>query len=137
MRHTVTLFALLCLGAEPALEARLKPLCDAHKGKVAVRVKPLGGGESWSLNADEPMPTASLIKVAVMVEAYEQVKEGKVRLGDMVSLQKEDMVPGSGILTQHFSPGATFPLRDAIRLMIVYSDNTATNLVLDQIGIRP
>ena len=45
-------------------------------------------------------------------------------------------MPGSGILTAHFSDGATFPLRDAVHLMIVYSDNTATNLVLDEIGIR-
>jgi len=45
-------------------------------------------------------------------------------------------VPGSGILTEHFSAGATFPLRDAIRLMTVFSDNTATNLVLDRVGIR-
>ena len=44
-------------------------------------------------------------------------------------------MPGSGILTAHFSDGATFPLRDAVHLMIVYSDNTATNLVLDEIGI--
>ena len=44
-------------------------------------------------------------------------------------------MPGSGILTDHFSDGATFPLRDAVHLMIVFSDNTATNLVLDEIGI--
>jgi beta-lactamase class A len=54
---------------------------------------------------------------------------------DTITLKKEDKVPGSGILTDHFSPGATFPLRDAVRLMIVFSDNTATNLVLDKIGI--
>src|SRR5947209_9648026 len=52
-----------------------------------------------------------------------------------MTLKKEDKVGGSGILTQHFSDGATFPLRDAVRLMIVFSDNTATNLVLDQIGL--
>src|SRR5262249_13616911 len=45
-------------------------------------------------------------------------------------------VPGSGVLTDHFTPGATFCLRDAVRLMIAVSDNTATNMVLDQIGIR-
>ena len=50
-------------------------------------------------------------------------------------LRDEDKVPGSGILTNHFSAGATFPLRDAVRLMIAFSDNTATNLVLDQIGL--
>src|SRR5262249_34737902 len=129
---------LLSWGAEPgatSLEARLAPLAKAHKGQVAIAVKHLRSGESYYLNADEPMPTASLIKLAVMVEAYQQVTEGKVKLTDPVTLRKEDKVEGSGILTYHFSEGATFPLRDAVRLMIVFSDNTATNLVLDKIGI--
>jgi beta-lactamase class A len=110
-------------------------LAKDHKGKVAIAVKHLGTGESYYLNADEVRPTASLIKLAVMVEVYQQVAEDKVKLSDMVTLHKEDKVPGSGILTDHFSDGATFPLRDAVRLMIVFSDNTATNLVLDKIGI--
>jgi beta-lactamase class A len=119
------------------LESRLSPLAKAHKGKVAIAVKHLGSGESYCLNADEPMPTASLIKLPVMLEVYQQAEEGKVKLTDPVTLHKEDKVPGSGILTYHFSDGATFCLRDACRLMIAYSDNTATNLVLDKIGIMP
>ncbi len=82
------------------------------------------------------MPTASLIKVAVMVEAYQQALEGRLSLTDRVTLHDADKVPGSGILTDHFSDGANFSLRDTIRLMIAFSDNTATNLVLDHTGIR-
>ena len=108
---------------------------EAHKGKVAVAVKNLKTGESFAYRADEPMPTASLIKFPVMIEAYRQAAEKKVDLDATVTLKKADKVPGSGILTDHFSDGATFPLRDAVHLMIVYSDNTATNLVLDEIGI--
>jgi beta-lactamase class A len=131
----IVLLSLL-LAAEPdSLEARLAPLAKAHKGKVAIAVKHLGTGESYTLNADEPMPTASLIKLAVMAEVYQQVAEGKVKLTDPVTLHQADKVPGSGILTDHFSDGATFPLVDAVRLMIAFSDNTATNLVLDKIGI--
>src|SRR5689334_3831307 len=107
----------LGLAAEPAgngLQAKLEPLAQAHKGKVAIAVKHLGTGESYFLNADEPMPTASLIKLAVMAEAYQQAAEGKVKLSDPVTLKKDDKVPGSGILTYHFSDGATFPLRDAV-----------------------
>jgi beta-lactamase class A len=127
----------LCLAGEiPSLEQRLAPLPKAHKGKVAIAVKHLDTGESYYLNADEPMPTASLIKLPVMIEVYQQVAEGRVKLTDPVTLHDKDKVPGSGILTEHFSDGATFPLRDAVHLMIVYSDNTATNLVLDKIGIR-
>src|SRR5207248_7451143 len=56
-------------------------------------------------------------------------------LDKTLTLTNDDKVKGSGILTAHFSEGATFPLRDAVRLMIAFSDNTATNLVLDQIAI--
>jgi len=131
----------LALAADPSdsstksLAERIEPLIQAHKGKVAVALKNLKTGETYAYNADEPMPTASLVKFPVMIEAYRQAAEGKIDLNSMVTLRKGDKVPGSGILTQHFSEGASFPLRDAIRLMITYSDNTATNLVLDAIGI--
>lgn len=128
-------FSLGSAASADNLEARLAPLAKAHKGKVAIAVKHLGTGESYVLNADEPMPTASLIKLPVMIEVYQQVADGKIKLSDPVTLRKEDKVQGSGILTDHFSDGATFPLRDAVRLMIVFSDNTSTNLVLDKIGI--
>jgi beta-lactamase class A len=111
------------------------PLIKAHKGKVAVMVKHLGTGETFSHNAKDVMPTASLIKFPVMVEAYRQAAAKKIDLDKVITLKKEDKVPGSGVLTYHFTEGATFKLRDAIRLMIVFSDNTATNLVLDAIGL--
>jgi D-alanyl-D-alanine carboxypeptidase (penicillin-binding protein 5/6)/beta-lactamase class A len=129
------LLALSAPDASPDLATRLAPLIESHQGKVAVGVKHLGTGDSYFVNADEVLPTASLIKVAVLVEAYLQADEGKVSLRDPVTLKKSDMVPGSGILTNHFSEGATLPLRDCVRLMCVYSDNTATNLVLDKVGI--
>jgi len=117
------------------LEERLKPLIAAHEGQVAVAVKHLATGQAFAHRADEPMPTASLIKFAVMIEAYRQAEQGQVDLAKQVVLRDEDKVPGSGILTSHFSAGAAFSLRDAVRLMIAFSDNTATNLVLDQIGL--
>ena len=131
--------AAVALCAAPAhaadLEARIAPLVKDHKGKVAVAVKHIRTGETFYLNADTAMPTASLIKLPVMVETYWQVKEEKVKLDATLTLKKEDKVPGSGVLTQHFSDGATFQLRDAVRLMIAHSDNTATNMVIDQIGL--
>jgi beta-lactamase class A len=125
----------LASAAEKELEARIAPLVKEHRGKVAVAVRHLKTGGEYYLNADEVMPTASLIKLPIMVEAYWQAAEGKVKLDTTLTLRKEDKVQGSGILTSHFSDGVTFPLRDAVRLMIVYSDNTATNMVIDQIGL--
>ncbi|HZZ79880.1 MAG TPA: serine hydrolase, partial [Gemmataceae bacterium] len=135
---TVLLIALLptiALAQEKTLAARLLPLIKRHHGKVCVAVKNLETGDTFYYDADDEMPTASLIKFMIMLEVYMQVAEQKVKLSDMVTLHEKDKVPGSGILTYHFSEGATFSLRDATRLMIVFSDNTATNLVLDKIGI--
>jgi len=119
----------------PSLEARLMPLIRAHKGKAAVAVKHLGSGETFEYHAGDVMPTASLIKFPVMIEAYRQAGAKQVDLDSIIILRKRDMVGGSGILTYHFSEGSTLKLRDAVRLMIAFSDNTATNLVLDAIGI--
>jgi beta-lactamase class A len=118
-----------------SLEARIAPLAKEHKGMIAVAVKNLRTGAEYYLNADEPMPTASLIKLPVMVEAYWQNEEGKVSLDKTLKLTQDDKVPGAGVLTDNFSPGSTFALKDAVRLMITVSDNTATNKVLDEIGI--
>jgi beta-lactamase class A len=137
MTHLTLLLALAGPGAEPIpLASRINDLVADYKGKVAVACLHLETREKFELHADDVMPTASLIKLAVMAEAYAQAKEGRVRLDEMLTLPKEEMVQGSGILTEHFTAGAKFTLRDAVRLMIVYSDNTATNMVLDKIGIK-
>jgi beta-lactamase class A len=130
-------FAGIGAAGEPStLGSRLMPLIQAHKGKVAVAVKNLKTGETFLYNEDVPMPTASLIKFPVMIETYRQAFENRVDLKKTVTLKKADKVPGSGVLTYHFSEGATFPLVDAVHLMIAFSDNTATNLVLDEIGLK-
>jgi len=136
--YSVLSALVLCAPAsaqEKTLADRLTPLIKAHHGKVALAVLHLGDGVSYDYDGDEVMPTASMIKFMIMLEVYQQVAEGKVKLSDTVVLHETDKVGGSGILTYHFSDGASFPLRDAVRLMIAYSDNTATNLVLDRIGI--
>lgn len=117
------------------LEQALQPTIEAHQGEVAIAVKNLKTGDSYEFKADRPMPTASLIKLPVMIATYDAVDKGKLSLDEMIELKKEDQVPGSGVLTVHFSPGTKISLRDAIHLMMVYSDNTATNLVLDKLGL--
>ncbi|MHC4402343.1 MAG: serine hydrolase [Planctomycetota bacterium] len=122
--------------AAAPLDATLPPVLKSHRGRVAVAVKHLKTGVEFEYRATERMPTASLIKLPVMIEAYRQAAEDKIDLDAMVTLRDQDKVPGSGILTPHFSAGTHISLRDAVRLMIAYSDNTATNLVLDRIGIK-
>lgn len=121
-------------GEEP-LGEKLLPLLEAHDGKVGFALTRLTTGDNFAHHADLPMPTASLIKLPIMVEAYRQAAGGQLDLQERLTLREEDKVPGSGILTPHFSAGMQLPLRDAIRLMMAYSDNTATNLVLDRTGL--
>jgi beta-lactamase class A len=123
------------LGTSVTLESRLMPVIRAHKGKVGVAVKHLKTGESFEHAAGVVMPTASLIKFPVMVEVYRQAAAKRLDMNSVIVLKKQDKVGGSGILTNHFTAGARFTLRDSVRLMIAFSDNTATNLVLDAAGI--
>jgi D-alanyl-D-alanine carboxypeptidase (penicillin-binding protein 5/6) len=134
-------FATSALGAtekgesDKTLQQVLLPAIEQHRGDVAVAVKHLKTGESYEYQADRTMPTASLIKFPVMAAAYDAVEKGRLSLEERIELKAEDKVQGSGILTAHFSPGTTISLRDAIGLMIVFSDNTATNLVIDKLGL--
>lgn len=112
------------------LDAQIKVELASFKGKVNLFAKNLETGETYGLLADERVRTASTIKIAVMVEAFARVAEGKARWTDRLKLTNEKKVSGSGIL-QELGEGLQVTLRDAVNLMMVVSDNTATNLVLD------
>ena len=112
------------------LDDRVKPIVASFKGKVSLFAKNLDTGETYALNPDERVRTASTIKIAVMIEAFARVAEGKAKWTDEVVLTKEKKVSGSGILSE-LSDGLKLTLRDAVNLMMILSDNTATNLVLD------
>lgn len=117
------------------LAETLLPLIEAHDGDVAVSVRHLSTAEEFHYRHDQTMPTASLIKLPILIEVFRQADAGHLDLQKQISLTDDDKVPGSGILTPHFSAGARLSVRDLVRLMIAYSDNTATNMVIDQIGL--
>lgn len=112
------------------LDQQIKNIVSSFRGKVSLYAKNLDTGETYALNADERVRTASTIKIAVMIEAFARVAEGKAKWTDEVLLTKEKKVSGSGILGE-LSDGLRLTLRDAVNLMMILSDNTATNLVLD------
>ena len=118
------------LSAQTTLDDQVKPIVASFKGKVSLYAKNLDTGETYTLNGDERVRTASTIKIAVMIEAFARVAEGKAKWTDEVVLTKEKKVSGSGILAE-LSDGLRLTLRDAVNLMMIVSDNTATNLVLD------
>ena len=126
---------LTCVNASADLASQIQPLINQHEGDVSVLIRNLETGEQFAWRERVVVPTASLIKLPVMVTAYRRAESGLLDLSRQIELKDEDKVPGSGILSNHFSAGTKISIRDAIRLMMRYSDNTATNLVIDQMGL--
>ena len=118
-----------------ALRKRLDSVADAHHGIVGYSVIDLESGARISRRGDETFPTASLIKVAILVTVYDLVAKGQLSLDDPLTVLKIDQVPGSGVI-QFLHNGTVLTVHDAAWLMSTISDNTATNLLLDRIIIR-
>jgi beta-lactamase class A len=104
-------------------------------GTVGLAAKNLDTGEEIVVNADTRFPTASTIKTAVMLEAWHQASQGKLAMDDRLVLRDADKVGGSGVLNG-MSDGLALPIRDVLHLMMVLSDNTATNLLVSRLGTK-
>ena len=120
--------------SEDALESRLRGLAKAHHGKVAMYATQLNTGRVVGLDSDAVVQTASVIKLTILLEAMEQVRSGKAHWDDKITLAPGDAVSGAGLLLFLDTP-QTLTLKDVLTLMIVMSDNTATNLAIDKIGL--
>jgi beta-lactamase class A len=120
---------------DTALEAQLRTLAALHHGKVALYAKDLNSGKTISINADTPVPTASVIKLTVLFEALKQIQAGKTRFEERVRLTKENQVEGSGVL-MFFDTPQSLTLKDVLTMMIIVSDNTATNVAIDRLGLK-
>src|SRR3954466_1515466 len=118
-----------------ALRKKLDSIADAHHGIVGYSIIDLETGARINRRGDETFPTASLIKVPILVTIYDLVAKGQLALDDPLTVLKIDQVPGSGVL-QFMHNGTTITVHDAAWLMSTISDNTATNLLLDRIIIR-
>ncbi len=117
------------------LHRTLDDVAKAHHGVLGYTVLNLDTGERLSLRGDETFPTASLIKVPILVTLYDLAAQKQLSLDDPLTVLKIDQVPGSGVL-QFMKPGMALTVNDAANLMIILSDNTATNLLLDRVAIR-
>jgi len=128
----------VCLhGAQTSNVARLDQRVNAKvagfQGRVSLYAKNLDTGIAYSLRGDESVRTASTIKLPIMVECYAEAGAGKLNLSDTLRVTKDEKVSGSGIV-EDLSDGDQLPVRDLVDLMIVLSDNTATNMILTRIG---
>lgn len=141
-RWIATLATLLLMCSEPAyaqndgaLQAQLQELITSYQGKVALYAVDLKSGKAVAIDADTPVPTASVIKLTILYDAIEDVQEGRASLSDRLTLTKANQVGGSGVLGLFDTP-LTVTLKDALTMMVVVSDNTATNLAIDRLGLQ-
>jgi beta-lactamase class A len=135
----VFLLSAVCLLSVAAfaqdLQKQLDALAAAHEGKVAFFAKNLATGATVAIDADKPVQTASVIKLPLFLQAFEQVKAGKIHLDDKIELTKANQVAGSGVLP-FLDPGLKLTLKDTLTLMVMLSDNTATNMSIDAVGLK-
>jgi beta-lactamase class A len=117
-----------------SLADQLHAIAAQHHGDVALFAENLQTHETVSLAPDTVVQTASTIKLAILYEALEQIRDGKAHWSDPITVSKADQVPGSGLLL-FFDTPLPLTLKDVLTMMIVMSDNTAANLAMDHVGI--
>ena len=114
------------------LSERIRPILDAETGTFSIAFLDLSSGLEWNLFS-RPMRSASLIKLFIMVEAFDQIKTGHLKSSEFLAFTEQERVAGAGLL-QHFPAGTSRNVLELIELMITESDNIATNLLIDRLG---
>jgi beta-lactamase class A len=109
---------------------------DAGLGHTALYAIQLNTLKAVGVDANLPVQTASVIKLGILYHAMVQVREGKARWDEPITLHPHEAVSGSGILTFLDTP-VTLTLKDVLTMMVIVSDNTATNLAIDRFGVEP
>jgi beta-lactamase class A len=140
MRTILIAILAAAAAAQPApqkpldrLQSNIERLTRSVNAKWAIYMKCLETGEEIAINADDPMDTMSVIKIPLMAEAFRQIEGGKFALGDRVTLTDAAKRPGTGVI-RSLDPGVNLTVKDLLTLMIIVSDNTATDLIYDKVG---
>jgi beta-lactamase class A len=108
----------------------------ALDGVLGIALKDLKTGQTLFLNEREVFPQASSIKIAILFEMFKQAEEGRLKLDEFIALDEGRKVEGSGVLFHLGRPSLSLSVRDLAVLMVVLSDNTATNLLIDKVGME-
>lgn len=116
------------------LEEKIKQFIDTKTGNVSVYVKNLKTNEEIKINENRVFPSASTIKLAIMSELFSRVDKGELKLEDTIELKEEMKTGGDGILKE-LDDGHRFSLKEVMTLMIIVSDNMATNILIDLLGM--
>jgi len=117
------------------LQATINEVDHNLDGVLGLAILDLTSGQTFFLHADDVFPQASSIKVAVLADLYRQAQDGKLKLNDLYTVQASDMVPDSAIMLG-LTPGITrVTNRDLATMMVAVSDNAATNVLIDRVGM--
>ena len=117
--------------AQTRMDQRIRTAISGFQGDVSLYAKNLDTGVTYGIRENERVRTASTIKLAIMTTVFDAVAHGRAKWTEELVLHDSDKVGGTGVLHE-FSDGVHLPIRDLMRIMIVVSDNTATNLLLDR-----
>ncbi|MCI0486759.1 MAG: class A beta-lactamase-related serine hydrolase [Blastocatellia bacterium] len=117
-------------------EARLQEIVRGTRGAMGMEAVDLTSGERFSINENFVFPQGSAIKIPIMMEVYKQAGEGKIKLSDLRPVGRSHQVGGSGVLKELGDGTSQLSIRDLCVLMIVLSDNTATNMLIDLVGME-
>ena len=117
------------------LTAEIEKVANSLDGVMGVAIKDLTTGEEILLNDQLTFPTGSSIKIPILIELHKQASEGKYKLTDQRWVEKKDQIGGSGVIVNFGDHSSQLSLNDLAVLMIVLSDNTATNMLIDQVGM--
>ena len=139
----IALFAVLPVMAQAdnrailhrKLTAEIEKIATNLDGVMGVAIRDLTTGEEILLNANMSFPTGSSIKIPVLIELHKQAAAGKYKLTDQRWLESTDKVGGSGVINNFGDHTSQLSLNDLAVLMVVLSDNTATNMLIDQTGM--
>jgi beta-lactamase class A len=131
---TLTIAQVLSAQDDLAFNQQIKSIADAHHGHVALYAHDLRSNKAASLLPDEPVQAASVIKMTILLDAAEQIRAGKATFDERLLLTKPNQVEGSGVLGV-LTPPIALTLSDVLTLMVVLSDNTATNMAIDRLGL--
>ena len=115
------------------LQANIERITRSVNAKWGIYIKCIETGEEIAINADETMDTMSVIKIPLMAEVFRQIEAGKFALTDRVTLKETDKRPGTGII-RSLDAGASLTIKDLITLMIIVSDNSATDMLFEKVG---
>ena len=117
------------------LESSIQEIDQHLDGVMGVAVEDLTTGDHYFLHEDEVFAQASSIKITVLANLYLQAEQGKLKLTDLYTVQSADLVPDSDIMNG-LTPGVTrVTLRDLATMMAAVSDNAATNVLIDRVGM--